>query len=213
MPPGDHLLEFAITAFVLIVVPGPSVLFVVSRGVALGRKAALATVAGNTAGVMVQAILIALGLGALVERSDAAFTAVKLVGAVYLVVLGLRMLRNRHGLAALHDATEVPKGTRRIVREGFVVGFTNPKAVVVFTVIIPQFADPSRGHVPLQLLVLAIVFLTIGVISDSAWAIASGSARNWIARSPGRLEALAGAGGVVLIGLGLRLAVTGRKDY
>jgi threonine/homoserine/homoserine lactone efflux protein len=212
MPPGDHLLEFAITAFVLIVVPGPSVLFVVSRGVALGRKAALATVAGNTAGVMVQAILVALGLGALVERSDAAFTAVKLVGAVYLVVLGLRMLRNRHGLAALDDATQVPKGTRRIVREGFVVGFTNPKAVVVFTVVIPQFADPSRGHVPLQLLVLGIVFLTIGVVSDSAWAIASGSARTWIARSRGRLEALAGAGGVVLIGLGLRLAVTGRKD-
>ena len=212
MPPGDHLLEFAITAFVLIVVPGPSVLFVVSRGVALGRKAALATVAGNTAGVMVQAILVALGLGALVERSDAAFTAVKLVGAVYLVVLGLRMLRNRNALAALHDATEVPKGTRRIVREGFVVGFTNPKAVVVFTVVIPQFADPSRGHVPLQLVVLGIVFLTIGVISDSAWAIASGSARTWIARSRGRLEALAGAGGVVLIGLGLRLAVTGRKD-
>jgi threonine/homoserine/homoserine lactone efflux protein len=212
MPPGDHLLEFAITAFVLIVVPGPSVLFVVSRGVALGRRAALATVAGNTAGVMVQATLVALGLGALVERSDAAFTAVKLIGAVYLVVLGLRMLRNRHGLAALHDATEVPKGTRRIVREGFIVGFTNPKAVVVFTVVIPQFADPSRGHVPLQLLVLGIVFLTIGVISDSAWAIASGSARTWIARSRGRLEALAGAGGVVLIGLGLRLAVTGRKD-
>jgi len=212
MPPGDHLLEFAITAFVLIVVPGPSVLFVVSRGVALGRRAALATVAGNTAGVMVQAILVALGLGALVERSDAAFTAVKLIGAVYLVVLGLRMLRNRHGLAALHDATEVPKGTRRIVREGFIVGFTNPKAVVVFTVVIPQFADPSRGHVPLQLLVLGLVFLTIGVISDSAWAIASGSARTWIARSRGRLEALAGAGGVVLIGLGLRLAVTGRKD-
>ena len=212
MPPGDHLLEFAITAFVLIVVPGPSVLFVISRGVALGRKAALATVAGNTAGVMVQAILVAIGLGAIVERSDAAFTAVKLVGAAYLVVLGLRMLRNRHGLAALHDATEVPKGTRRIVREGFVVGFTNPKAVVVFTVVIPQFADPSRGLVPLQLLVLGIVFLTIGVISDSAWAIASGSARTWIARSRGRLEALAGAGGVVLIGLGLRLAVTGRKD-
>lgn len=212
MPPEDHLLEFAITAFVLIAVPGPSVLFVVSRGVALGRKAALATVAGNAAGVMVQAILVALGLGALVERSAAAFTAVKLIGAAYLVVLGLRMLRNRHGLAALHDATEVPKGTRRIVREGFIVGFTNPKAVVVFTVIIPQFADPSRGHVPLQLLVLGIVFLTIGVISDSAWAIASGSARTWIARSRGRIEAMAGAGGVVLIGLGLRLAVTGRKD-
>jgi threonine/homoserine/homoserine lactone efflux protein len=212
MPPGDHLLEFAITAFVLIVVPGPSVLFVVSRGVALGRRAALATVIGNTGGVMVQAVLVALGLGALVERSDAVFTVVKLVGAVYLLILGVRMLRNRHGLAQLHDATEVPKGTRRIVREGFVVGLTNPKAVIIFTVVLPQFADPSRGHVPLQLLVLAGLFLTIGVVSDSAWAIASGTARTWIARSTGRLEAVAGAGGVVLIGLGLRLAVTGRHE-
>jgi threonine/homoserine/homoserine lactone efflux protein len=197
---------------VLIVVPGPSVLFVVSRGVALGRRAALATVIGNTGGVMVQAVLVALGLGALVERSDAVFTVVKLVGAVYLLILGVRMLRNRHGLAQLHDATEVPKGTRRIVREGFVVGLTNPKAVIVFTVVLPQFADPSRGHVPLQLLVLAGLFLTIGVVSDSAWAIASGTARTWIARSTGRLEAVAGAGGVVLIGLGLRLAVTGRHE-
>jgi threonine/homoserine/homoserine lactone efflux protein len=212
MPPGDHLLEFAITAFVLIVVPGPSVLFVVSRGVALGRRAALATVIGNTGGVMVQAVLVALGLGALVERSDAVFTVVKLVGAVYLLILGVRMLRSRHGLAQLHDATDVPKGTRRIVREGFVVGLTNPKAVIVFTVVLPQFADPSRGHVPLQLLVLAGLFLTIGVVSDSAWAIASGTARTWIARSTGRLEAVAGAGGVVLIGLGLRLAVTGRHE-
>jgi threonine/homoserine/homoserine lactone efflux protein len=212
MPPGDHLLEFAITAFVLIVVPGPSVLFVVSRGVALGRRAALATVIGNTGGVMVQAILVALGLGALVERSDAVFTVVKLVGAAYLVLLGVRMLRNRHALARLHDATEVPKGTRRIVREGFVVGLTNPKAVIVFTVVLPQFADPSRGHVPLQLLVLGGLFLTIGVLSDSAWAIAAGTARTWIARSRGRLDAIAGAGGVVLIGLGLRLAVTGRHD-
>jgi threonine/homoserine/homoserine lactone efflux protein len=212
MPPGDHLLEFAITAFVLIVVPGPSVLFVVSRGVALGRRAALATVIGNTGGVMVQAVLVALGLGALVERSDAVFTVVKLVGAVYLLILGVRMLRSRHGLAQLHDATDVPKGTRRIVREGFVVGLTNPKAVIVFTVVLPQFADPSRGHVPLQLLVLAGLFLTIGVLSDSAWAIASGTARTWIARSTGRLEAVAGAGGVVLIGLGLRLAVTGRHE-
>jgi threonine/homoserine/homoserine lactone efflux protein len=197
---------------VLIVVPGPSVLFVVSRGVALGRRAALATVIGNTGGVMVQAVLVALGLGALVERSDAVFTVVKLVGAVYLLILGVRMLRSRHGLAQLHDATDVPKGTRRIVREGFVVGLTNPKAVIVFTVVLPQFADPSRGHVPLQLLVLAGLFLTIGVVSDSAWAIASGTARTWIARSTGRLEAVAGAGGVVLIGLGLRLAVTGRHE-
>jgi threonine/homoserine/homoserine lactone efflux protein len=212
MPPSDHLLEFAITAFVLIVVPGPSVLFVVSRGVALGRRAALATVAGNTGGVLVQVILVALGLGTIVERSEGVFTAIKLVGAVYLVVLGVRMIRRRRPLADLTDATEVPKGTRTVVREGFVVGLTNPKAAIIFTVVLPQFTDPARGHVPLQLLTLGGIFLAIGVVSDSAWAIAAGTVRAWLARSRGRLEAIAGAGGLVLIGLGVRLAVTGRRD-
>jgi threonine/homoserine/homoserine lactone efflux protein len=127
MPPRDHLLEFVVTAFVLIVIPGPSVLFVVSRGVALGRRAALATVAGNTGGVLVQVILVALGLGALVERSQAVFTVIKLAGAVYLVVLGVRMIRHRKPLAELTDATRVPRGTRTIVREGFFVGLTNPR--------------------------------------------------------------------------------------
>jgi threonine/homoserine/homoserine lactone efflux protein len=212
MPPTDHLLEFAITAFVVIVVPGPSVLFVVSRGVALGRRAALATVVGNSAGVLVVAILAALGLGAIVERSDTVFTAIKLVGALYLVLLGVRMIRRRRPLADLTDATMVPKGTRTIMREGFVVGLTNPKAIIIFTVVLPQFTDPSRGHVPLQLLVLGGIFLSIGVVSDSAWAIAAGTARAWLARSRGRLEAFAGLGGLVLIGLGVRLAVTGRRD-
>jgi threonine/homoserine/homoserine lactone efflux protein len=212
VPPTTHLLEFAITAFVLIVVPGPSVLFVVSRGVALGRRAALATVAGNTAGVFVQVVLVALGMGTLVERSETVFTGLKLVGAVYLALLGVRMIRHRRPLAAAADPSRAPKATRAIVREGFVVGLTNPKAAVVFTVVLPQFTDPSRGHVPLQLLLLGAMFLSIGVVSDSAWAIAAGTARVWLARSRRRLEMVAGAGGVVLIGLGLRLAVTGRND-
>jgi threonine/homoserine/homoserine lactone efflux protein len=212
MPPTAHLLEFALTAFVLIVVPGPSVLFVVSRGVALGRRAALATVLGNAAGVLVVLLLVAVGLGAIVERSDAVFTVVKLAGALYLLVLGVRMLRHRRALAGMGDATEAPKGTRTIMREGFLVGFTNPKAAIVFTAVLPQFTDPSRGHVPLQLLVLGAIFLSIGLASDSAWAIAAGSARTWLAGSRGRLEVLTGAGGLVLIGLGVRLAMTGRRD-
>ncbi len=212
MPPTTHLLEFALTAFVLIAVPGPSVLFVVSRGVALGRRAALASVAGNTAGVLVVLLLVAVGLGAVVESSDAVFTAVKLVGALYLVLLGVRMLRARRRLAGLRDATEAPKGTRTIVREGFVVGLTNPKAAIIFTAVLPGFTDPSRGHVPLQLLVLGAIFMAIGVVSDSAWAIAAGSARAWLSGSRRRLEGLTGAGGLVLIGLGLRLAMTGRRD-
>jgi threonine/homoserine/homoserine lactone efflux protein len=212
MPPTAHLLEFALTAFVLIVVPGPSVLFVVSRGVALGRRAALATVLGNAAGVLVVLLLVAVGLGAIVERSDAVFTAVKLAGALYLLVLGVRMFRHRRALAGMSDATEAPKGTRTIMREGFVVGFTNPKAAIIFTAVLPEFTDPSRGHVAIQLLVLGAIFLAIGLASDSAWAIAAGSARAWLAGSRRRLEVLTGAGGVVLIGLGVRLAMTGRRD-
>jgi threonine/homoserine/homoserine lactone efflux protein len=212
VPPTAHLLEFALTAFVLIVIPGPSVLFVVSRGVALGRRAALATVLGNAAGVLVVLLLVAIGLGAIVERSETVFTVVKLVGALYLLVLGVRMFRHRRALAGMGDATEAPKGTRTIVREGFVVGFTNPKAAIVFTAVLPEFTDPSRGHVQLQLLVLGAIFLSIGLASDSAWAIAAGSARTWIAGSRRRLETLTGAGGLVLIGLGVRLAMTGRRD-
>jgi threonine/homoserine/homoserine lactone efflux protein len=212
MPPTTHLLEFALTAFVLIAVPGPSVLFVVSRGVALGRRAALATVLGNAAGVLVVLLLVAVGLGAVVERSETVFTVVKLAGALYLLVLGVRMFRHRRALAGMGDATEAPKGTRTIVREGFVVGFTNPKAAIVFTAVLPQFTDPSRGHVPLQLLALGGIFLSIGLASDSAWAIAAGSARTWLAGSRRRLEVLTGAGGLVLIGLGVRLAMTGRRD-
>jgi len=210
--PPDRLLAFAATAFVLIAVPGPSVLFVISRGVALGRRAALATVVGNAAGVYVQVIAVALGIGALVERSATAFTVVKLVGACYLAVLGVRILRDRGELARVLDATVAPKSTRRIFREGFVVGMTNPKAIVFFAAVLPQFADPARGHVPLQLLTLGLVFVLIALVSDGAWGVAAGTARTWLGRSPKRLEVIGGAGGLVIIGLGVTLAVTGRRE-
>jgi threonine/homoserine/homoserine lactone efflux protein len=178
---GGHLLTYIVTIFVLIVIPGPSVLFVVSRGVALGRRAALATVLGNTAGLGVLAIVVSLGLGSIVARSLAVFTVIKLAGAAYMVFLGVRMFRDRHALARMLDAAVAPKGMQRMLREGFVVGITNPKAVIL-------------------------------LFSDGAWAIVSGSARVWLARSPRRLELIGGAGGLVLVGLGVRLAVTGRKD-
>ena len=140
MPPTTHLLEFGLTSFVLIAVPGPSVLFVVSRGVAMGRRAALATVLGNSGGVFVQLVLVALGMGALVARSETVFTAVKLVGAAYLVFLGLRMIRHRRPLAE-DDPADTVKATGTVVRDGFVVGLTNPKAVVIFTVVLPSVCE------------------------------------------------------------------------
>ena len=175
--PTGSLLAFAATAFVLIVVPGPSVLFVISRGVALGGRAAVATVLGNAAGAYAQVVVVALGLGALIERSATLFTVVKLVGAAYLVFLGLQTVRHRRKLARVIDAVTAPRGTRRILREGFVVGITNPKAAVFMAAVLPQFTDPARGHVPLQLLTLGLVFVAIAVISDSTWGLAAGYAR------------------------------------
>jgi threonine/homoserine/homoserine lactone efflux protein len=212
MPPVDRLVGFAAVAFAIIVVPGPSVLFVISRGVILGRRAALATVLGDTAGMSVQIVAVAAGVGAVVEQSVLAFTTLKLLGAGYLVVLGVQALRHRRDLAAELVQAEGPRSRRRIVRDGFVVGMANPKAVVFFASVLPQFTDPARGHVPLQMLMLGAVFLAISLVSSSTWAVASGTAREWLARSPRRLEALGGFGGVVMIGLGVRLLATGRKD-
>ena len=211
MVPTDRLLAFMGVAFALIVVPGPSVLFVISRGVALGRRAAVTTVVGNAAGVYVQVVAVALGIGALVERSVLLFRVLSLVGAAYLVVLGVRALRGRRGLAEALEVPVAPASTGRILREGFVVGLANPKVIVFFAAVLPQFTDPARGHVPIQLLVLGAIFVGIALVSDSAWGVAAGTARAWLARSPRRLAALGGTGGLVLIGLGLRLAVTGRE--
>jgi threonine/homoserine/homoserine lactone efflux protein len=212
VPPADRLVAFALTAFALIVVPGPSVLFVISRGMALGRRAAIATVLGNAAGAYVQVVAAAVGLGAVLERSTLLFNVVKIAGAAYLVVLGVRAIRARRTLSGLLAEPVAAMSTRRIVREGFVVGLTNPKTVIFFAAILPQFADPSAGRLSLQLLTLGLVFIAIALVSDSTWGLAAGTARDWLGRSPRRLAALGGTGGLVMIGLGVRLAVTGRRD-
>jgi threonine/homoserine/homoserine lactone efflux protein len=205
------LTAFAVTAFLLIVVPGPSVLFVISRGVALGRKAALLTVAGNAAGVLVQVLVVAAGLGAVLERSAVLFDAVRVVGAAYLVYLGVQAIRHRRELSTVLDVTAT-RPSRHILREGFVVGVTNPKLIVFFTAVLPQFVEPEAGPVAVQLLVFGAVFVAIALVMDSLWGLAAGTARTWLASRPHRLERLGGAGGLVIVGLGLRLAVTGRKD-
>jgi threonine/homoserine/homoserine lactone efflux protein len=212
VPPTDRLLAFVLAAFALIVVPGPSVLFVISRGIALGRRAAIATVLGNAGGIVVQVVAVAFGVGAVLERSVLLFNVLKLVGAAYIVVLGVRALRNRRRLADALGQPVAVRSTGRILREGFVVGVTNPKNVVFFGAILPQFTDPAAGHLSMQLLTLGLVFIAIALVSDSAWGMAAGTAREWLGRSPRRLFALGGTGGLVMIGLGVRLAVTGRRD-
>ncbi len=202
---------FAVASFLIIIVPGPSVLFVISRGVALGRKAALLTVLGNEAGVMVQVVVVAAGLGAVLQRSAALLDVVRLGGAAYLVYLGVQAIRHRRELSTVLDATAT-RPSRHIFREGFIVGVTNPKVIVFFTAVLPQFVDPDAGPIPAQLLILGTTFALIALVMDSCWGMAAGTARAWLAGRPHRLERLGGAGGLVIIGLGAHLALTGRKD-
>jgi threonine/homoserine/homoserine lactone efflux protein len=212
VPPFDAVLAFAVAAFVLIIIPGPSVLFVVSRGVALGRRAALLSVLGNEAGLFVHVVAVAVGLGAVVERSAAVFTVLKLAGAAYLVYLGVKAIRTRRSLRGVLDAATLPKRGRRLVGEGFLVGVGNPKVIIFLAAILPQFVDRNGAAPGLQMLVLGMLFIVIALACDSVWALAAGTARNAFASSPRRMERMGAAGGVVMIGLGVRLALVGRAD-
>jgi threonine/homoserine/homoserine lactone efflux protein len=209
---SDHLLGYALASFVLIVIPGPSVLFVVGRALAYGRRTALATVCGNAAGNYVVAACVAFGIGTLVQRSVAVFTAVKLAGALYLVWLGIQAIRRRKALASAFAGAAEGRGDRHAAGEGFIVGVTNPKALILFGAVLPQFVDRSAGHVPVQMLLLSLVSIAIGLVSDSTWGVAASFVRSWFARSERRFELVGGAGGLAMIGVGLTVAVAGRQS-
>lgn len=212
MVPAARIAEFALLSWALIIVPGPNVLFVISRSLQQGRTAGLAAVAGGQLGECVQVAAVAFGIGAVVEASAAVFTVVKLAGAAYLVFLGVQAIRHRRDLARALGQPGDRRPVRRMLADGFVVGATNPKAIVFFVAVLPQFADRAAGHVPLQMLLLGSVFVGIALISDSMYALVAGTVRGWLARSPRRLAAIGGTGGLAMIGIGATLALTGRKD-
>ncbi|PZS19132.1 MAG: lysine transporter LysE [Pseudonocardiales bacterium] len=212
MLPISNLLAFAIAAAVIVAIPGPSVLFTISRALTLGRRAALLTVVGNAVGVSAQVVTVAFGIGAVVERSIVAFTIVKYLGAAYIVYLGVQAVRHRRAFTDGLAQRAAPVTPLRAMRDGAIVGATNPKTIVVFVAVMPGFTDPAAGHLQWQLLLLGSVFPVIALLLDSVWALAAGTSRDWLARSPRRLAAIGGTGGLVMIGLGTSLAVTGRKD-
>jgi threonine/homoserine/homoserine lactone efflux protein len=209
----SQVLAFALLSVVVIVVPGPSVLFTVGRALTVGRREALLTVAGNAIGAYLQAVAVAIGIGVLVERSVVVFTVIKLVGAAYLIFLGVQAIRHRHKVTeALAKGIPTVRPSHHALRDGLVVGVTNPKVIVFFVVALPQFTDPAAGPVPLQMLALGALFPAIALVLDSMWALLASTARTWFARSPRRLELVGGTGGLMMIGLGATIAVTGRKD-
>jgi threonine/homoserine/homoserine lactone efflux protein len=199
---------------VLIAVPGPSVLFTVSRALTVGRRSALYTVIGNEIGEYAQVAAVAFGVGALVERSAEIFAIVKWAGAAYLVYLGVQAIRHRRSMTAELAARTAPVRPLRAVRDGFIVGVTNPKSIVIFVVVLPEFTDRAPGYLPVQvqLLILGALFASIALLLDSAWAAVAGTARQWFTRSPRRLALIGGTSGLVMIGLGVSIAATGRSD-
>jgi threonine/homoserine/homoserine lactone efflux protein len=207
---SGRLLDYALASAVLIVIPGPSVLFVVGRALAYGRRTALTTVCGNAAGNYSVAVCIALGLGVILQRSQVVFDVIKLGGALYLVWLGIQALRDRKRLTAVLDAPPARSG-RPALRDGYIVGVTNPKALILFGAVLPQFVNRAAGNVVLQMLVLALVSIAIGLVSDSTWGITASAVRTWFARSPRRVELVGAAGGVAMICVGVTAAVTGRN--
>ena len=212
MPPTDRLLTFVLAAFIIIVIPGPSVLFTIGRALTAGRRGAFLSLVGNAAGSGLQVIAVAAGVGVIVQRSSEIYTAIKFVGAAYLIYLGVQAIRHRHAFSASLGTPVVARSSRRLFFDGVLVGASNPKMIVFFTVVMPQFTDASAGHEWSQLLVLGAFVPVIAVACDSVWAFAAGTARTWFANSPRRLSTVGGVGGLAIVGLGVTVAVTGQRD-
>ena len=205
MPTTSQWLAFVAASILFIQVPGPSLLFTIGRALTVGRAEAMLSVVGNALGLVVQAALVAVGLGAVVAASATAYTTVKVVGAVYVLWLGVQAIRHR-GDARRAMETGVPVRRGHPVRIGLMVAMTNPKTVVFFVAFLPQFTDPT-GSVAAQTAVLGAAFAVLAVASDSLWALAAGRARDWFARRPARLDALSTAGGSMMLGLGTTMLV------
>ncbi len=207
---SGHLIGFTLASLIIIVIPGPGVLFVIGRALAHGRRTAVATAAGHAVGNYIVATCVAVGLGTLLQRSAEVFIAVKLAGALYLIYLGVQAIRHRHSLAsAMSQASGVSDGWRAL-RDGLIVGVTNPKAYILFGAILPQFVDRAEGNVPAQMLLLALISVCLGLASDCTWGLAASGVRSWFARSPRRYELVGGAGGLAMIGVGVTVALTGQ---
>ena len=208
MPSSNQWIAFLVASILFIQVPGPSLLFMLGRALTVSRRDALLSVVGNALGLVVQVLLVAVGLGAVVAASTTAYTALKLVGAAYVVWLGVQAVRHRaDARTALLAGVAEAEHAGRALAAGLVVGVTNPKTIVFFVAFLPQFTSAGAAAGP-QLAVLGLVFAALAVVSDSIWAVLAGRARQWFAREPARLDRLGAAGGVMMIGLGATLAAT-----
>ena len=204
MPSSSTLASFLILALVVIVVPGPSVVFVIGRAMILGTKGAIQSVLGNAAGVGVQIVAVSLGVGVLIASSPFFFGVVKIAGSLFLVYLGIEGIRHHKDLR-LELQTSGSVSTRKTLVDSSIVGITNAKALVFFIATFPIFVEEG-GYAPwIQMLILGAIFFVIGIASDMVWAVAAGAARARLVASRRGLEWVRLCGGVALTLLGLYL--------
>jgi len=205
----SRLPEYIVAAMVIILAPGPSVLFVIARAIAWGRKTAVFTVAGNVTGAFALSTLVAIGLGPILQKSDLAYASIQWGGGLYLVYLGVDAIRHRRVHAEdMRNQGDVAPGIARSMRDGFWVGALNPKGLVFYAAILPQFVDREKGNVALQLIFLGAIFSLLAFISDGSWGLLAGTARQWLATDPKRLEKLRATGGTVMIILGITVLIS-----
>jgi threonine/homoserine/homoserine lactone efflux protein len=204
----SRIVEYVAAAMVIILAPGPSVLFVIARAIAWGRKTAVFTVAGNVTGAFFLSTFVAFGLGPVLQNSDMAYIAVQWGGGLYLIYLGVDAIKHRKAHAAdMTNQGDIAPSIRRSIRDGFWVGALNPKGLVFYAAVLPQFIDRDRGQVTGQLILLGAIFSLLAFISDGSWGLLAGTARQWLATDPRRLEKLRATGGIIMMILGLTVLV------
>jgi len=196
--------EYLVAAMVIILAPGPSVLFIIARAIAWGRATAVATVAGNVTGAFTLSLMVAFGLGPILQHSEIAFIAVQLLGGLYLIYLGVDAIKH----SKIHAADMVNQGDLkptplRSVKDGFWVGALNPKGLVFFAAILPQFIDKGSSNVTSQLVLMGATFAILAFFSDGTWGLIAGTVREWMATTPSRLVTMRRIGGLVMMVLGI----------
>jgi threonine/homoserine/homoserine lactone efflux protein len=201
---ASHLAAFFLASIVIIMVPGPSVLFTLARGVAWGRAVAVLTVLGNSIGTLLLSVVVAVGLGPLLAHSKAFSITLQFAGGCYLLWLGFDAMRHRHAHAhAMTQREQVRPSRIQVIRQGFTVGILNPKSLVFFAAVFPHFVDRSKGNVTVQLLIFGCIFSVMAFCSDGTWGFIAGTAREWLSGSPSRLVALRTTGACVMMTLGV----------
>jgi threonine/homoserine/homoserine lactone efflux protein len=191
---------------VIIAIPGPSVMFAISRALVLGKRGAVITVVGNGIGVLIQALAVSVGLGVLIQSNDTLMHIIRLVGAGFLIYLGITAIRHRRDGLDLTAPVVAPTSSH-VLRESILVGLANPKTIVFFSAAFPQFVVSNGTPIVWQMVLLSLIFVVFGISGDAIYALSAGAARDWFAKSPNRVVTMRTIGGVAMTTLGIITAI------